>query len=189
MSDWSLITTIPNSSLGVSERLKALGVEHLVVRQRVRLLSRGRRVERFINAFFNYVFVKASGLWSKILDTKGVIGFVYTGQEPARVSEEVIMQLRSRCSGDVLDLPIAPRFAFGQRVQIQGRGPFCGVEGIFQFVLPNGRAYVHVELAGRWVPVEINENDLVSVSRRMRSARQTRRGRRRRAKLESTCSV
>lgn len=177
---WALILTSPNTEFSVSRRLQRLNIEHLLIRRKTIRIWRGKKIERFATAFPRYIFVYVrDAFWEIIREVMDVIDFVRIGITPARISDEVVESLRSRLdTHGVLPIEEKSRFQFGERVVIKGTKAVSGHEALFQYPLHGGRVCIMQEWLGRFVPVEIDERDLMSVGE-YRSLRKSRRRRRR----------
>lgn len=161
---WALVMTAPHTERSVSKRLLETGIEHLLVKRRKMRIWRGRKLERLVAAFPRYIFVKVHDTWEAIRNIIGVVDFVRIGLKPADISEEVINGLRSRLDRDgVLPVEEKSRFQFGERIVIRGTRAVSGHEALFQFPLHGGRVCILQEWFGRFMPVEVNEDDLMSL--------------------------
>jgi hypothetical protein len=175
---WALVTTASHTERSVAKRFLETEIEHLLVKSRKMRIWRGRKIERLVAAFPRYIFVKVNGAWDAIRNVVGVVDFVRIGLTPAEISDEVITNLRSRLDRDgVLPVEEKSRFQFGERVVIRGTRAVSGHEALFQFPLHGGRVCILQEWMGRFVPVEIDEEDLLSLGEynELRKARKKRR--------------
>lgn len=188
---WSLLLTAPNSEGSVSRRLINLGFEHLFIRHKTLRIFHGRKIESSAAAFPRYIFIVANEAWEFICGIRGVIDFVRIGNEPARISEQIISNLRARLDGSgLLPTPEKSKFAFGQRVLIKTNS-IGEREAIFQFALPYDRAFVMQQWFGSYRNVEVDQSDLISleqfaaIKRSRRKRKQEQRLRRRLLSSES----
>jgi len=115
--------------------------------------------------FPRYLFVQLdtdsqSRSWAPIHSTRGVARLVRFGSEPARVSEELIAQLRE---GQARSASVQRLFEPEQAVRI-ARGPFAGVEGIFQMADGHRRAMVLIEMLSRPVSVPVDPAALIALT-------------------------
>jgi transcriptional antiterminator RfaH len=180
---WSLLLTAPNVEKRVCSRLTDLRYEHLFIRQRCLRVRHGRKVETFTAAFPRYIFVTVHDAWETIRNIAGVLDFVRIGTEPARISESIIVNLRTRLDRNgILPFQEKSKFAFGQRVMICSN--LIERRAIFQYALPHNRACVMQEWFGTFRNVEIDQDDLLlieafnAIKRSRRTRKQEQRQRR-----------
>jgi transcriptional antiterminator RfaH len=161
MTDWHLLAIGPNRERGVIRELERLQYAFWIFWRHVQRAVRGRYIDTLQPAWPGYVFIRAHGAWDEIRDIKGTIDFVRFGGEPARVSDSVIAGLLARAPDGILPVePKKARFGFGERVRIKGSGLLAGHAGIFQYVVDDHRVIVLQEWLGRFVPIELDENDI-----------------------------
>lgn len=116
--------------------------EHLTRQGYVCLLPRVRRAFRTVGGmrerieclFPSYLFLSADPeheSLAPVRSTRGAIGLVRFGGQPAQVPAEVIERIRAReDTEDGLVRLVAPEFVPGSRVCIN-EGPMSGIDGIF----------------------------------------------------------
>lgn len=188
---WSLVLTAPNLENPVSRRLAELSFQHLFIRRKTLRIKRGRKVESSAPAFPRYIFVVCRELWEVVRNIRGVIDFVRIGNEPAKISNQIIENLRSRLDGNgFLPVPEKSRFSFGEKVLIK-TNVIGEREAIFQFALPWNRAFIMQQWFGSYRNVEVDQDDLISIEqyRAIRRGRRTRKRKQRRRRLLSAQSV
>ena len=102
--------------------------------------------------FPGYIFIRLDPLrrgTATVRSTRGVIGLVRFGNQPATVSDPVIDALLARedkSSG--LHLENQPPLNAGELVRVMD-GPFAGIEGVFTQQDGDKRVIVLLELLGR----------------------------------------
>lgn len=121
----------------------------------VESVRQGRRVTTPQPLFPRYLFIQLDDslqarAWGPVRSTLGVTRLVSFGQQPARVPEELVAQLRQQ----VRELAAAPQPLFqpGQAVRIT-QGPFAGLDCIYQ--MPDGDQRVIVLLTLLQRPVQL----------------------------------
>jgi transcriptional antiterminator RfaH len=131
--------------------LHCLARGHVVYQPRIKL----RRTESE-PLFANYVFVAVEFQWHVIRWTPGVLKLLMRGDEPARVPDQIIDDLRSRERNGLVVLPKPSRlnnnngakFQIGDQVRI-GRGQLSGFVGSIIGLKPHERIEVLLQLLGR----------------------------------------
>ena len=108
--------------------------------------------------FPRYLFIQlgkddSSKSWGPIRSTKGVSRLVTFGQEPAKVSDELINLLRFQETSAHQDA--AKLFTPGERVLLT-EGPFAGIEGIYQIADGERRVMVLIELLSKPVRIPVS---------------------------------
>jgi transcriptional antiterminator RfaH len=180
MTDWHLLAIGPNRELGVTRELTRLNFVFRVFWRHVQRAVRGRCVDSLQPAWPGYVFVRVHGGWDQVREIKGAIDFVRFGNEPARVSDDVIVALLARAPGGILPIEAKKaRFQFGERIRVKGAGLLAGHSGIFQYVVDDRRVIILQEWLGRFVPIELDE-DGIEAEPPEKTKRRKRRHRRRR---------
>jgi len=107
--------------------------------------------------FPRYLFIRL-GLgdldksWAPIRSTQGVSRLVSFGIEPARVDDGLIELLRTQEA--LVQTEPQRLFSPGERVYLT-KGPFAGIEGIYQITDGERRTIVLIELLNRPVAVRI----------------------------------
>jgi transcription antitermination factor NusG len=115
--------------------------------------------------FASYVFITIALQWHTARWAPGVVRLLMSGEEPARVADHIIHELKSRERDGLVVLPAAlrprspARFKAGDRVRVVD-GPLRGFKGLVQGMRPNERITVMLELFGSARPVEMTEADV-----------------------------
>jgi transcriptional antiterminator RfaH len=94
-------------------------------RLRAQRLSHGRKIETQPLLFPGYAFVFIELQWHAARWSPGTCGLIMAGDGPARVSQAVIDELRSRERDGLIELPKPPALQPGDRVRITS-GAFGG---------------------------------------------------------------
>lgn len=127
-----------------------------------KLKLRTKRGFSLVPLFASYLFVGVNERWGSILWVPGVVRLLLAGDQPARLPEGVLREIRSREGRDgTVRLPAASRLA-GTRVRILS-GQFRGHLGIYQGMNSRQRERVLLELLGRAVPVELAPQDVIEL--------------------------
>lgn len=163
---WFILRTHPLKEFRVSDIFERNGISFylpLFVRlftRHARCGSAGRMVSRRAALFPGLLFIPDFEVarlgWIKSLG--GVAGLLHLGDQPARLTPELIggvraieVALRSRRGQRM------PRYANGDRVRII-RGPFEGWKGRIDRLDGNGRIRVLLEAIKREIPVDATED-------------------------------
>ena len=152
---WRLIHCKPRQEACALENLERQGFECYLPMLAVEKLRQGKLLVAKEPLFPRYLFIRlASGLdapsWAPIRSTRGVSRLVRFGVEAAKVDDELISFLQSRCnSGEDATKPL---FARGERVRITS-GAFAGIEGVFEMNDGDSRVMVLIELLSKPVRV------------------------------------
>lgn len=151
MQQWYLVHTKPRQEQRALENLQRQGYPCFlptITAERVRGV---RCVTVTEPLFARYLFIQLDDSlqgrsWGPIRSTLGVTGLVTFGHQPARVPEALVEQLRQQVAQ--LAAQPQPLFTPGQIVRIT-RGPFAGLEAVYQ--MPDGqqRAVVLLTLLQR----------------------------------------
>jgi transcriptional antiterminator RfaH len=127
--------------------LRQAGFETYAPRLREPRTAHGREVTRTPLLFPGYLFVFIRLQWHTARWAPGVARIVLAGGTPAVVPEGVIMALKARETGGLIDLPRPPKFRPGDRVRVL-RGPFTGHVGLYHGMRPHERVEVLLAILG-----------------------------------------
>ncbi len=124
-------------------------------------LQRVGKVTKVKILFPRYIFVQIEEQWHSINSTRGVSRLILTNEnKPAVIQDEVIEELKSReDSKGLIQLPSQGRFRQGENVTI-ANGVLEGYNGIYEGMRDADRVRVLIDLLGRKVLIEVNEQDL-----------------------------
>lgn len=152
MESWYAVHTKPRSEAMAREHLERQGFRCLFPRlRRTVRTSEGLR-PRIESLFPRYVFVLTDAAvqsLAPVRSTRGCVGLVRFGGEPARVPESVITSIRARMDGDDgLTRLDTPDFVPGQRVRITD-GALAGLEAVFRAIEGTERVRLLLDFLGQ----------------------------------------
>lgn len=153
MSKWYVVLTKPKQELRAEEHLRAQGGEVFLPRIALEKMRKGKRVNVIESLFPGYLFVNVEGcehLVGSIRSTRGVRQLLRFGIEPIEIRQDLIDDLRCRCSdvninGESLSGNIQAVFKEGQFVEITS-GPFKDYQAIFKQFDGEQRAIILLNL-------------------------------------------
>lgn len=110
--------------------------------------------------FPSYIFVRITSQFYPVVWTPGVTRVLMTGEQPARLPEDIVSAIRKREVGGFVRLPSNDRRLHkGDQVRIV-RGSFEGQIGIYDGMTSHQRERVLLQLLGSWVPVDLPATDV-----------------------------
>src|SRR5215831_13518511 len=115
---------------------------------------RGREVPATPPLFPGYAFVLIVSGWWDARWSAGVRRLVMDGEQPARVPDEVIAEIRSRERNGLVELPKPRGFVPGMRVRVVS-GPLSEQIGMLAVLRPHERVLVLLHLLGGQQKVEL----------------------------------
>lgn len=153
--NWAVIQTEAQREHAVRLLLMRAGFETYLPRTRVR--------NRITPLFAGYLFVRLPPrcLWF-VLWTPHVIRLLMSGDQPAKISEEIVSQIQKREHNGLVRLPIR-RLRKGEKIRIL-RGSFEGQIGLYDGMSGRDRERVLLELLGQHVPVELPGKDVAPLN-------------------------
>lgn len=161
---WYVVCCKPRQEAVARENLLRQGFEVYLPRIRTRQRQRDRWVDAIQVLFPRYLFVRAdrrSQSTASIRSTRGAVGLVRFGIEPAVVPDRVIEAILAREDAATgLHEQARPGFRAGEPVTML-EGPFAGMEGIFASEDGLERAILLIELLGKTNRVRVN-NDWIA---------------------------
>ena len=163
--NWYLIHTKPRLEQCALENLQNQAYECFLPQIRVEKLRRGKLVEVDEPLFPRYFFIQLdtgqhAQSWQPIRSTKGVSRLVSFGQEPAKVSDDMVALIRAQCnSTDVQQRHFTP----GETVQITG-GAFSGLDAIFQMNDGEQRVMVLLNILSKPVKLRLEPTEVRKIS-------------------------
>lgn len=177
---WSLALTPPNREFATARALTRYEFPHHVFKIRRRVARRGREHSRLYPAFPGYIFVAASDAWDFLRERCAISRYI-SRQLPSGIVPALVASADAEGVLPTAEL-LHPRFRAGQPVRIRGASLLAGHAALFQNLISDTDAIVLIDWMGRWVPITVDERDLVSevISRRSSRKRQRRRRRDRR---------
>lgn len=163
--NWYLIHTKPRLEQCALENLQNQGYACFLPQIRVEKLRRGKLVEVDEPLFPRYFFIQLdtgnqAQSWHPIRSTKGVSRLVSFGQEPAKVSDELVALIRTQCnSTDVQQRHFTP----GETVQITD-GAFAGLDAIYQMSDGEQRVMVLLNIMSKPVKLSLEPTEVRKIS-------------------------
>lgn len=158
MQAWFVVATKPRSEAVAHEHLTRQGYVCHLPRVRRALRTVGGMRERVECLFPGYLFLSADTeheSLAPVRSTRGAIGLVRFGGQPAQVPAAVIERIRAREDiDDGLVRLAAPEFDVGSRICIN-EGPLSGIDGIFLGASGADRVRLLLDLLGTLREVEL----------------------------------
>ena len=149
---WYLVCCKPRQEAVAEENLLRQGFHVYLPRIRIRQRRRGQWIDAVEVLFPRYVFIRIDPLrcsTATVRSTRGVVGLVRFGGQPAVVPDAVIgalLQREDAASG--LHQDDRPLFCAGEQVRLVD-GPLTGMEGVFTQQDGDQRVIVLLELLGK----------------------------------------
>lgn len=135
MQHWFAVLTKPRAEAEAAMCLTRQGFLCLYPRTRRTVRAASGMVVRTEALFPRYLFLQSDPdlqSLAPVRSTRGCLGLVRFGGEPARVPESVIEQIRSHIDGDDGFVRLAPPpMVRGTPVRIK-EGPFTGLDAVFE---------------------------------------------------------
>src|SRR5215831_12940443 len=138
------------------------GFEVYCPRLREQRRSFGRKVVRTPLLFHGYAFVLVVSGWWNARWSAGVRRLVMDGEQPARVPDAVISEIRSRERNGLVELPKPRGLAPGTRVRVVS-GPLRDQIGLLGALRPHERVLVLLQLLGGQQRVELARSAIEAV--------------------------
>lgn len=148
MYQWYLIQVKPGQAFKAQTQLENQGFDTYLPLINVIKNIRGKRTKRDEPLFPGYLFIYLStdeSNWRPIRSTLGVARLVSFGGEPAVVPSEAVMQIREQLKGSATQV----EFEKSQAIEVVD-GPFKGLKAIFDGYDGEQRAFLLLELLGKW---------------------------------------
>jgi transcriptional antiterminator RfaH len=154
MSFWAIIQTETQREHTARLMLMRQGFETYMPRIRV-------KADRIALLFPTYIFCRIVDRWYSARWTIGVTRMLMDGDQPARISEQILEEIRQREVGGFVKLPQQDNGKrLGDKVKIV-RGSFEGHLAVYDGMSGKERERVLLELLGQMVPVELPSRDVV----------------------------
>jgi transcriptional antiterminator RfaH len=158
MGYWAVAQLVPNRT---SLALHTLAQQNFTVyAPKIRELRviRGHKTDVFSALFPGYAFVLIKLQWHAARWCPGVVRLVMDGMQPAKVSDDVIREIRDRERNGVVELPRRV-LKHGDRVRILA-GPFRGHLAIYAGMAAHERVALLLEMLGRHQRVTLSQLDV-----------------------------
>lgn len=164
---WYVVCCKPRQESVAQENLKRQGFEVYLPRISARQRKRNRWVDSIQVLFPRYLFIRADRRrqsTASIRSTRGAVGLVRFGVEPAVVPDQVIEAIIAREDAATgLHVKVCPEFQAGEKVTML-EGPFAGLEGVFARDDGIERAILLIELLGKASRVRVNRDWIIRAS-------------------------
>jgi transcriptional antiterminator RfaH len=147
MSYWAAARSSPQREALAQHFLEQRGYTVYLPRLRERRVSRGCKVEIRRPLFPGYLFCWIAAGWWQARYCPGTLGLVMNCQEPARVPDQVISEIRARERDGLIDLPKPQKFRTGDRLRVTA-GPLAGHVGLYAGMKPKERVEILLALLG-----------------------------------------
>jgi transcriptional antiterminator RfaH len=165
MACWIVAQTIGGREEFASERVKDNGFDVLLPKTRVRV---PKHPPKIVPLFPGYFFASIEQRWRIIEKTMGVLSLIMAGDRPAKCPDCEIEKLISGMDRNgIFKLPKKPKleknhkYAAGQQVRIIS-GTFRGLNGLYEGQSARERELILLELFGRAVPIEFDQDQFVA---------------------------
>ena len=156
---WYAICCKPRQEAVAEENLLRQGFQVYLPRIRVRQRRHGQWLDAVEVLFPRYIFIRVDPLrrsTATVRSTRGVLGLVRFGGQPAVVPDEVMQALLRREDAG-LHHDERPLFCSGEAVRLV-EGPLCGMEAIFTQQDGERRVIVLLELLGKANKVSVSRD-------------------------------
>ena len=153
MFNWFVIQAKPGQLLKAQAELEQQGFETYLPLLKTEQIKKGKRVEVEAPLFPGYLFIflsKEESNWRPIRSTRGVARLISFGNEPAIVPMDVVNAIRAQLRNTDAEQP----FRKDDKVSISD-GPFKDLQAVFIEYDGEQRAFVLLELLGRWQKMSV----------------------------------
>lgn len=158
---WYAVCCKPRHEAVAEENLLRQGFHVHLPRIRIRLRRRGQWIDAIEVLFPRYIFIRIDPerrSTATIRSTRGVVGLVRFGGQPAVVPDAVMDALRQREDAESgLHEDKRPLFNEGEMVKLVD-GPLAGMEGVFTQKDGDKRVIVLLELLGKANKVTVSRD-------------------------------
>ena len=153
--DWIVARTEPQREQTARRFLELAGFSVYIPVIRERRAKGGRRIVQFRPLFPSYALIALeNGRWWDARWSIGVAAIIMSGDEPARLSDQIVDEIRGRERNGAVELPRRDGFKPGDPVKIL-QGPLQGLCGLYQRQRPHERVLVLLTLLGGAQRVEL----------------------------------
>jgi len=158
---WYAVCCKPRQEAVAEENLLRQGYRVYLPRIRMRQRRRGQWIDAVEVLFPRYIFIRLDPKrrsTAPVRSTRGVVGLVRFGGQPAVVPDAVMEALRQREDADSgLHQDNRPPFNAGEPIKLVD-GPLSGMEGIFTQQDGDKRVIVLLELLGKANKVTVSRD-------------------------------
>lgn len=164
---WHVVCCKPRHEALAQENLHRQGFDVYLPKIQMRQRKRGQWVDTIQALFPRYLFVRIDrGRQSTatIRSTRGAVGLLSFGAEPAVVPDrviEAIVQREDASSGYIVEK--RQELCAGERVTLI-EGPLSGIEGIFAGMEGGERAILLIELLGKTNKIRVKRDSVARVA-------------------------
>ena len=164
---WYAVCCKPRQEAVAEENLVRQGFHVYLPRIRIRRRRRGQWIDSIEVLFPRYLFIRIDPLLQNLAtvrSTRGAVGLVRFGGQPAVVPDEVIdalLQCQDPASG--LHQENRTPFCAGDRIKLVD-GPFAGMEAVFAEQDGEKRVIVLLELLGKTNQVRVARDWVAKVA-------------------------
>jgi transcription antitermination factor NusG len=152
MSFWSVVQV--ESQCEHTVRVLLMRARYETYMPRIKIRS------RIAPLFPGYLFVRIVDRWYPVIWTVGVVRLLMSGDQPARLPEKAMTEIRKREIGGFVKLPAPTNHVRkGQQVRIVS-GSFAGQSALCEGMSGKDRVWVLLNLMGQKVPVELPGRDV-----------------------------
>jgi transcriptional antiterminator RfaH len=165
MERWFAACCKPHGEFVAQENLVRQGYRVYLPRLEVRRRRRGQWVDVVEVLFPRYIFIRINELkqsMAPIRSTRGLVGMVKFGGQPAAIDDEVIEALMEREDAG-LHRDSGPHFNSGETVRIVD-GPLAGMEGVFEQEDGEQRVTVLLDLLGKSNKIRVSRDWIVQAA-------------------------
>jgi len=164
---WLAVYCKPRQELVAQENLERQGFHTYLPRIQLKRRRRGKWINVIEVLFPRYLFIRVDPTKNSIApvrSTRGVVGLVRFGSQPAMIADEVMEALSRHENAESGLHPCGqPVFTEGELIRLV-EGPFAGMEGIFSQENSEERVIVLLELLGRTSRVAVSRDWLVKAA-------------------------
>ncbi len=159
---WYLVHTKPRQEACALQNLEQQGYDCYLPLLASEKLIKGAVTRLAEPLFPRYLFIRldtsdSAKSWSPIRSTRGVSKLVSFGNQPAKVSDELVDLIRAReTSGELAEKRL---FNPGETIRVVD-GPFAGLECIFQSIDGTQRVMILIELMSKPVRMAVSPNSI-----------------------------
>lgn len=158
---WHVVNCKPRQEAVAEEHLKRQGFEVYLPRMGTRQRRNGLWRESVQALFPRYLFVRVDRFHQNVApirSTRGAVGLVRFGGEPAVVPDAVLMAIQAREAAETgLHDDPASRLRAGERIGVLD-GPLAGLDGIYVCDDGEQRAVILLELLGKANHIKVSRD-------------------------------
>lgn len=163
---WYAVCCKPRQEAIAEENLQRQGYRTYLPRIRNTRRRLGQWIDVIEPLFPRYLFIRIDPTLrstAPVRSTRGAVGLVRFGGQPAAVPEEVIEVVMRRAEADSGVHQNRPLFCAGDPVRLV-EGPLAGIGGVFTEQDSEKRAIVLLELLGKAHQIRVNRDWVIPVA-------------------------